>query len=607
MTFQLCSYSHRSHLDIDLPKRPAEIGIIRHLFLDPSASHLIITTTLGENFYLHTQSHQPKALSRLKGVVIESIGWNPSHPTASTREILIGAADGNVYEVYIEPSNEFYRREEKYLKAVYKIPDTSISGLWTDSIPGRPDVRRCIIATPIRLLHFVGRINRSGHEGSGSIYTKLFETERPTVHEVSQPSAASPSSLEVSPESQENSPASGTGIERAFAWLHSAGVFHGKLLDDGDTTTLGNRVMNESQTLARSQIAPSQTAGGRPRNTQDPITSMILSQWHIMMLVEGRIVAVNRLDNSVVHDQVVLETGQNAVGLVSDPTKNTFWLFTDQEIFEIVATDESRDVWKILLRSQEFEAASLYAKTPAQKDAVATASGDYLLSKGQFLEAAAVYGRSTKPFEEVALAFMDRSEDDALRKYLATRLSSFKKSSIMQRMMLATWLIEIYMAKLNTLDDTISTKAELSENMNAADTRAQLAIIRREYQEFVTKNKSDLDRKTVYEIISSHGREEELLYYATVVDDYSYVIAYWVQRERWEEAMAVLKKQTDPEMFYKYSSVLMAHVPVELGEILMRQVNLDSRKLIPALLNYNNITNVPLNQVGKQSDDLDIS
>ena len=97
--------------DIDLPKRPAEIGVIRRLFLDPSASHLIVSTALGENYYLHTQSRQPKALARLKGVQIESIAWNPSQPTASTREILIGAADGQVYETYIEPSTEFYRRE----------------------------------------------------------------------------------------------------------------------------------------------------------------------------------------------------------------------------------------------------------------------------------------------------------------------------------------------------------------------------------------------------------------------------------------------------------------------------------------------------------------
>ena len=49
--------------DIDLPKRPAEIGVIRRLFLDPSASHLIVLTALEEQYYLHTQLRQPKALA----------------------------------------------------------------------------------------------------------------------------------------------------------------------------------------------------------------------------------------------------------------------------------------------------------------------------------------------------------------------------------------------------------------------------------------------------------------------------------------------------------------------------------------------------------------
>ena len=154
------------------------------MFLDPSASHLVIATTLGEKYYLHTQSRQPKALSRFKGVGIESIAWNPSLPTASTREILVGTSDGNIYEAYIEPSNEFYRREEKYLKAVYKV-DGPVTGLWVDQIPGRGDTRRVLAGTPSRLLHFFGRIGRSGQEGSGSIFSKLFETEAPTQYEVS--------------------------------------------------------------------------------------------------------------------------------------------------------------------------------------------------------------------------------------------------------------------------------------------------------------------------------------------------------------------------------------------------------------------------------------
>lgn len=575
------------HSDIDLPKKTSEVGLIRRLFLDPSASHLIINTTLGENYYLHTQSRQPKPLSRLKGVGIESIAWNPSIPTASTREILLGATDGNVYEDYIEPSSEFYRSQEKYLKAVYKVPDGPVSGLWVDLIPGRSDTRRVLVASPNKLLHFVGKIGRHGQEGSGSIFTKLFETEAPTLHEVNRGAQSSQSALVVSPDSPESQTTENETRERTYAWLSAQGVFHGRLRTSTASASLGSTLFNNSKLIPRSHIPASENASGRKRVAQDPFAGVALSQWHVLCLVEGRIVALQRLNERIVYDQVVLEPGDSALCLLADQKKNTYWLFTTQDIFEIVVTDEDRDVWKIMLKSQQFGLASQYAKNPSQKDAVAMASGDHLISKGQYLEAANVYGKSSRPFEQVALAFIDHGEQDALRRYLLTKLATYKKSSTMQRTMIASWLVEIFMSKLNSLDDTITTKAQLTENSNTAETKDELAIIRKEFQDFVNRYKTDLDRKTTYEIISSHGREQELLSYATAVDDYNYVLSYWVQRERWQESLDVLKKQTDPSIFYRYGSVLMVHAPIELVDVLMRHPDLDPLKLIPALLNYN--------------------
>ncbi|KAL6712807.1 tethering complex subunit [Lecanora helva] len=583
--------------DIDLPKKTSEIGIIRRLFLDPSASHLIINTTLGENYYLHTQSRQPKPLSRLKGVGIESIAWNPSLPTASTREILIGAIDGNVYEDYIEPSSEFYRSQEKYLKLVYKASDAPAAGIWVDVIPGRSDIRRVLLATPTKLLHFLGRIGRHGSEGSGSIYTKLFETEAPTLHEVSSNNTSSPSALVVSPDSPESSSGEDEERERVFSWLSAQGVLHGKLQISTTSGSLGSTIFNNSKMIARSALPASEGASGRKRPTQDPIQGVALSQWHVLCLVEGRIVALQRLDNAIVYDQVVLGPGEQALSLLADQKKNTFWLFTTQDIFEIVVTGEDRDVWKIMLKEQQFALASQFAKTPGQKDAVAMASGDHLLSKGRYIEAANVYGKSSRPFEQVALTFIDHGEQDALRRYLMTKLATYKKSSIMQRTMIASWLIEIFMSKLNSLDDTITTKAQLTENTNTAETKDELDVIRREFSDFVSRYKGDLDRKTTYEIISSHGREQELLAYATAIDDYNYVLSYWIQRERWQKSLDILKKQTDPSVFYKYGSVLMVHAPTETVDILMRHPDLDAVKIIPALLNYNKANpSIPLSQ-----------
>ncbi|KAF2163509.1 hypothetical protein M409DRAFT_26121 [Zasmidium cellare ATCC 36951] len=576
--------------DIDLPKRPAEIGVIRKLFLDPSASHLIISTTLGENYYLHTQSRQPKALSRLKGKQIESVAWNPSQPTASTREILVGTTEGIVYETYIEPRTEFYSHQDKYCKDVYNPQDGPIVGLYTDVISTRPDTRRILVATQHKLLHFVGKSGGRGHEQY--VYARLLEGETPTIHETDRAAAAVPSCLATSPDSPDAPPSvnDGQSAERAYAWLCAEGIYHGKLLTSTpDPVTLGKQVFRESKMLPSSKLPPVQTSGGRNRATQPHVSSMILTQFHILAFADGRITGINQLDETVVYNQQILESGQTCLGMFADHQKNTFWLFTPQEIFEIVVTDEARDVWRIMLNQGQYEAAQRYATTGEQRDAVASMTGDHLMSQGKFADAAVILGKSTKAFEDVALSFIDKGEHDALRKYLSVKLASLKKAATMQRIMLASWMVELYMAKLNQLDDTISTRAELAANGEATslDTEKQLPAIRKEYQDFVTKYKSDLDRKTTYEVISAHGREEELLYYANVVDDFNYVLSYWINRERWDEAMTVLKKQTDLEMFYRYSSVLMAHKAFELVDVLMRQSSLDIKKIIPALLNYN--------------------
>ncbi|RMD42818.1 hypothetical protein DV735_g2301, partial [Chaetothyriales sp. CBS 134920] len=532
--------------DIDLPKKTTDVGLIRRLFLDPSASHLIITTTLGENFYLHSQSRQPKALSRLKGVSIEAVAWNASQPTASTREILIGATDGNIYETFIEPTTEFYKREERYLTQVWKLPEGPVSGLWTDSVQGKADVRRVIATSHARICHWIGKAGGRGREGSASIYADLFQKETPVTHHLS---------------------------------------------------TLGGKVFDDTRFLPRSTFPETVSARGSRKLIQDPISSMVMSQWHVIGLAEGRIVAVNRLDGQVAYDQAVLEPGQPALGLVADQKKNSYWLFTPQEIFEIRAEEEDRDVWKIMLQNQDYDAALRYAKGPAQKDSVATASGDYLSSKGQYLEAASIWGKSSKAFEEVCLQLIDSGQDEALQKYLLTKLSSYKKSSYMQRVMIATWLIQIFMAKLNNLDDMVATKAELAEGTDANGAQDQLSSTRADFQAFVSKYKSDLDPKTVYEVISSHDREDELLFFANAIADYDYVLSYWIQREKWPDALSVLNKQTKAETFYRYSNVLMTHVPAGFVDILMRQSNIEATEILPALLSYNQLAHeVPLSQ-----------
>jgi len=86
--------------------------------------------------------------------------------------------------------------------------------------------------------------------------------------------------------------------------------------------------------------------------------------------------------------------------------------------------------------------------------------------------------------------------------------------------------------------------------------------------------------------MASHGRIEQLLYYATLIGDHERVISHWVQEKNYMVALEVLSKQESLETYYRFSPVLMENVPYETVSAWMRQPNLNPRNLIPALLKY---------------------
>lgn len=48
--------------------------------------------------------------------------------------------------------------------------------------------------------------------------------------------------------------------------------------------------------------------------------------------------------------------------MTADPVRKTYWVYTDSSLFELVAANEHRDVWKIYLEKGSYDAALQYAK-----------------------------------------------------------------------------------------------------------------------------------------------------------------------------------------------------------------------------------------------------
>lgn len=63
-----------------------------------------------------------------------------------------------------------------------------------------------------------------------------------------------------------------------------------------------------------------------------------------------------------VNSNVSQKANETVLGLAADPVRRTYWVFTDQSLFELVVGNEDRDVWKVYLEKGQFEVALRYAK-----------------------------------------------------------------------------------------------------------------------------------------------------------------------------------------------------------------------------------------------------
>ncbi len=584
---------------------------------------MLVSTTAGDNWYYYAgtlpagvnssaQARKPKHLTRLKGAVIESVGWSnasagPSAAAFSTREILLGTLTGQVLETtLLDPalaeSSAFSlpvpgnRAVERYVKLLHTLPERQpISGLRFETWGKRAAV---VATTPSRIYQFVGTLGGRKEE-DGSLLEPAFQ---PYASGDAQPKSlelpGEPTNSELhffaTPRTGGSGAPAGLSLPKSVAWLTGPGIYHGTLSFPPPSTDQlhpGDGVIESASLVPypsepTSPTALSSSAQHRSQLHDDadrsnvPI-SMALTEWHFVLLYEDRIRVIGLLSDKVVHEERLdLPPGARPLGLSTDPIRKTCWLHTDQSIHELVIKDEDRDVWKIYLQRSNFELAKRFAKTQTQRDSVLAAEADSYFAAGRFIPSAQSYAQSSKPFEEVVLRFVDKGERDALRYYLMAKLERLKRTDIIQRMMLATWLVEIFLSKMNELEDVIAAERAADD----AETLAvEKAMLEDDLKQFLTTYQANLDPDTIFDLLGKHGRDEVTLFYAAVVGDHERIVTHWILEEDWAKALQALNGQDSVDLYYKFAPVLVREAPKEAIEAFMRQPNLDVRRLIPAL------------------------
>lgn len=545
--------------------RPGEQSIHR-VFVDPGGSHCIASVTGSggsDTFYIHAKWSKPRILSKLKGLVVNAVAWNRQQITeASTKEVILGMDNGQLHEIAVDEKD----KREKYIKFLFELSELpeAFTGLQMETASVSTGTRYYLMAvTPTRLYSFTG---------IGSLEAVFAKYLDRAVHFMELPGEIPNSELHFFIKQR-----------RAvhFAWLSGAGIYHGGLnfgathsFADGDENFVENKALLDYSRLCEGPEAL------KP-------SSFAVSEFHFLLLIANKVKVVNRISEQIIEelqfDQTSESLSRGIIGLCSDATAGLFYAYDQNSIFQVSVNDEGRDMWKVYLDIKDYAAALVNCRDQLQRDRVYLVQAEAAFASREFLRAASFFAKINYvlSFEEITLKFIGVGEQDALRTFLLRKLDNLTKDDKCPITMISTWTTELYLDKINRL--------LLEDDMALENRNSECYTIIKEFRAFLSDCKDVLDEATTMKLLESYGRVEELVYFASLKEQYEIVVHHYIQQGEAKKALEVLQKPAVPiDLQYKFAPDLIMLDAYETVESWMTRKDLNPRKLIPAMMRYSN-------------------
>ncbi|KAI3404958.2 PEP3 [Candida oxycetoniae] len=299
-----------------------------------------------------------------------------------------------------------------------------------------------------------------------------------------------------------------------------------------------------------------------PLIKQDLKDLMITSHHLIGFDSKSSIYIFNKLNQQT----KTLQFEGNISGFASD--SSTYWIYTDNSIYELLISNESSLVWYDYYRMGKFEEALNCLEDNEEnffkRDLVLIKQGyDYLQKGGFGLETREkdlislqkkginILAKSTEPFEKVCLMLNRTNSRGMLLDYLLSKFAMNKRNKV-RAVVLSTWILEL-MGRLN--DDR--------------------------FDDFVRSNYKLFDR-SIYEVLQG----EKALFYADLIEDYRFILNYHLNRKTWSLAVRTLARMylKDAEAIYESATTLLLNYP-KVVDMWLR-FDLDYERMLPAVLSY---------------------
>ncbi|XP_047356828.1 vacuolar protein sorting-associated protein 18 homolog isoform X3 [Vespa velutina] len=590
-------------IDMKQPDKVEEIDISKYavgmkmsnLFLDPLGYHLLITLTPknGDNppselLYLHRKTTKLKQAGKFKGHEITAVGWNFSNTSETvTGPILLGTSKGLIFETEISDGDkifntsleQYWRQLPNYLPLygakeveglVFDIGKNSkppITGLEFHKIPNS-DKYMIIVTTIMRIYQFIGSVQNPDEKPLlQQVFNKYLNVQESFVEVVS---------LLTYSKLQFFYPSLGA-LPKSFGWLTETGILHAHI---------DPNLSDPKSALTKQQMITCPEAslmGNSKSHTYTAPLSFVLTEFHALLLYPDRVKGISLLNQDLIFEDIYNDTVEKLLNIVKDPINRSVWAYSERAVFKYKVTKEDRNVWQVYLDKGEFELAKQYCKdNPAYIDQVLVKQAEMLFKNQQYEESALIYADTHSSFEEISLKFLQEWQIEALKIFLKKKLDGLKSQDKTQITMIVVWVIELFMSQMG----------EVRSNDSSYIHNPQYIALQKQFDSFLAMQKVEecikRNRKTIYELMSSHGDKENLMRLTIMHSNYEEVIRQHLYKNNYLEALEVLKSQTNKDLFYQFSGTLLQELPRPTVTALISQGSLlKPSKLLPALVSCN--------------------
>lgn len=372
---------------------------VREMYLHPNGAHILFNNQCDELVYFHINKRNFTVI--YKNLNISQLCWNYQVPLLS-HCVFFGTYEGYVYELEADFDSQTAKPNCRISKVLDLGDDAfgctknkKITGLSCHSIK-ESDLLLVMLSTPRNLLRFTGPVSTFA-----PCSLPLFVREN-LKNVIELPSERSYGSLCVFPPTGSN--------PSHFAWSTISGVMTGKL----DMTS------EELKLRKRKILRFTQNATDLPLCVQ-------LTRYHCLLLYPNRFVAINLINEEISCNHVLGNYQGVPLGLVSDFVGGGLWCYTKSHVFGYNVFEEERNVWKLLVESEQFdEALKLTENDLKNRDIVKQALASHYLQTKKYMEAAELFADTSARFAPTVLEFVDL-DSKYLINYFLRKLVVYEK------------------------------------------------------------------------------------------------------------------------------------------------------------------------------------